>query len=700
MTNIYPPKGKKWERYVPPKLSKTMLFLIALCFSMATYAQEVLNNYNATVSSFTNRNIQFTGSCHVTITNSSNPLSGSTLNLMSSDIWLYFPNILPSSIASSQLSHIVVSGAAAVEGQNVRVVQYLQGTMVISHSSTFLPLTVYANNSQSGTSMQLSNYTYYKAAELGSMNDNIQSFVLKRGYMATFAENEDGTGYSKNYIADDADVIVSAMPTGMSNTVSFVRVIPWRWTAKKGWARTSDKAALLNASWQYDWNNEATSSLDIEYIPMRHNKWWNAYSNIQNKTNSTHALHFNEPNNSADDGYATVEEALAQWPQMLASGLRVGTPAPTDGGAQWLYDFVAACRAANYRIDFVAIHFYRGGQSTSQFYNFLADIHNNTGLPIWITEFNNGANWTCCDPTYTSQAETIDDWMDMLESAPFVERYAIYENVEETRQMFYSGTTNHTPAGIVYRDKTSTMAYTAINESGVIAGQTYSIVARNSNKALEVYQQSTANNAIIDQWSYWGGNNQKWKVQVASSGYYKLININSGKAIDVGGTTNGSTVQQYSYWGGDNQQWSINNLGNGYFSITSKASGRALDISSQSTANGAPVLIWDYWGGNNQQYTFNLISSGSARITEEVESPDIDMAADITLFPNPAANKLQINAPYVVSIARIYTTEGKLIQSASLKDNQLDISSLDKGVYILQFSDGENRHEMRFIKSN
>ena len=47
--------------------------------------------------------------------------------------------------------------------------------------------------------------------------------------------------------------------------------------------------------------------------------------------------------------------------------------------------------------------------------------------PLWVTEFNNGANWTSGpDPTFAQQAATVGKMVEMLDNALFVERYAIY----------------------------------------------------------------------------------------------------------------------------------------------------------------------------------------------------------------------------------------------------------------------------------
>lgn len=288
------------------------------------------------------------------------------------------------------------------------------------------------------------------------MNRAISSFKLKRGYLATLAQNADGTGLSRVFIAQDDDLEVALLPPGLDNAVSFVRVVPWRWSGKKGWA--GGKEPLVNPLWHYDWDNATISSRDIEYVPMRHNEYWNSYANIANKRDSTHALGFNEPDRP-DQANMTVDQALAQWPNLLASGLRLGSPAPSDAaaGLGWLYDFIDAADARNYRVDYVAVHFYKGGWSAGQYYNWLRDIHVRTGRPIWITEWNNGANWTCCEPTLQSQATIIGEFIDMLDHAPFVERYAIYNWVGANRELVTNGALK--PAGVVYRDNDSPLAY-------------------------------------------------------------------------------------------------------------------------------------------------------------------------------------------------------------------------------------------------
>lgn len=670
------------------------IFSISTSGSITT---ENLSDYAGTVSGFLNRIITISGSCNITINDGINPLQGSILNLTSQDVWLYFPEIRPSQFVSKHLGNILVNGAEAMANSNLRVVQYQSGTMVVSQSSQYQGLTAYADVNLAGSSISCGNYTYYRSTGLGSMDNNIESFILKKGYMATFAENEDGTGISKNYVADKADIIINQMPGDLTNNVSFIRVFPWRWVNKKGWAGSQDGAGALQCGWNYDWNNEATSSLDVEYIPMRHNEWWNVYSNINTKVNTTHALGFNEPDRP-DQANLTVDHAIELWPEMLKSGLRLGSPCPSDGNPGWVFEFIQKADELKLRVDFVAVHWYKGGQTAQQFYDWLKWIHNNTGRPIWITEWNNGANWTCCLPTYEEQATDVAAFIHMFDTTSFVERYSLYEWVQAERHMFYEYAMTYTPAGEVYRDNDAPLAFTGSYENGIIPGHAYNIVARHSGKPLEVANASLDNNALVQQNSPDGGEHQKWKFQLTTNGFYEIVNINSGKALDVGGTVNGSICQQYSYWGGENQQWAISDFGNGYYKITSRASGKALDVAQQSTADGAGVLIYDYWGGTNQQ--FKLEDLVVVKSTQK-EIPVVIRDGQVSIYPNPVNDYLKILTENTINDLSVYTIKGELLISKRITgDNTLDVSGLAPGIYLLKVESEETVSALRFIKSN
>ncbi|HEY8995750.1 MAG TPA: cellulase family glycosylhydrolase [Lacunisphaera sp.] len=142
---------------------------------------------------------------------------------------------------------------------------------------------------------------------------------------------------------------------------------------------------------------------------------------------------------------------------------------------------------------------------------------------------------------------------------------------------------------------------------GTIANGTYKIIARHSGKALDVANAATADGSNVHQWTYFGGNNQRWTVTNVGNNQYSIIGVQSGKALDVngGGTANGTNVLIWSYGGAANQKWTFTATSGGYYRVTpTHATNMALDVNGASAADGANVQIWTYGGGNNQQWAF------------------------------------------------------------------------------------------------
>ncbi len=426
-----------------------------------------INDEIQTYASLTDTTVNMTGTSELHITSGTDPIPGCQINLNSSDSWFFLEQVLPSDVVSTYLSQVRVNGSPAVVNSNVRVDQYVSGAVVIPHAPGYKPLQIYSDFYYGGSSMSLGLYTYYKGtSSLGALNNNVCSFRLKRGYMATFAQDEGGTGRSRTYVAQDNDINIEVIPEELSYSISLIRVFPWRWANKKGWidwdtANAFALADVLICGWLYDYKVFEESTQNMEYIPMRKEAGWPEYSNINNKQKTTAALAFNEPDKS-DQADMTVEEVIAQWPNLVASGLRIGSPATSDGGLSWLYDFIDAADALDYRVDFVAIHCYLGCYTASQWYNWLKQVHDRTGRPLWVTEWNNGCNWTGCEPaSEQEQADKIAEFIAVMDGADFVERYSVY-NWCSSRELVASFPPNPvvlTLAGEVYRDNQAPMAY-------------------------------------------------------------------------------------------------------------------------------------------------------------------------------------------------------------------------------------------------
>lgn len=445
------------------RLSLVFFSLLVLGPIVATAQSLDIHDAVRTYAALTNTTVTMSGRAELRVTGTGDPIPGCVIQLNSPEAWMLMTSILPSQVASTFLSRVRVNGMNAVIDSNCRVVQYAQGAVIIPHGPDFTPLEIFSKRFFTGSPKRLNSYLAYNNASLGSMATAIGSFKLKRGYTATFAQNENGTGISRNYVAQDGDLEVGLLPSSLENNVHFVRIFPWRWTSKKGIAGNIE--AGLNLGWLYNWNLDRASTLDWEYIPIRQVRYWPDLNQDWKARGSTQLLGYNEPDH-ADQANMTVTDAISSWPDLLWTGLRAGAPAVSDGGLSWLYDFITQADAAGLRVDFVPVHYYRcygnAGDPTgtaNQFYNFLKGIHDTVKRPLWVTEWNNGANWTACaDPTSAQQEAAVQAMIDMLENAPFVERYALYNWVEDVRRVKWDDG-SLTAAGVRYRDKVSSLAY-------------------------------------------------------------------------------------------------------------------------------------------------------------------------------------------------------------------------------------------------
>ncbi len=450
--------------------ARLFLTLAAICFSTLSPAQPlVITNGLQTFASLTNTTVILSNHCEVRLTAASSPLPGCLIHLNSPDAFFVLANVKPSVVVSTYLSQFRINGAVAVADSNCRVVQYGMGAIIVPHAASLQPLQVFSGPHFTGSATLLSQYVYYKGAGIAALN--LSSFKLKRGYMVTFAQNENGSGLSKNYVAQDGDLEVSVLPGDFDNRVRFIYVTAWRWASKKGIAGNIESG--LNVQWKYNWNNDQNSSRDTQYIPIRQHRWWPGLGSDWKARGADHLLGYNEPDRP-DQANMSVGDAINSWGDLLATGLRVGAPAVSDGGRDWwLYPFLQQANAADLRVDFVPIHYYWCNSpsdpagAANQMYNFLKETYDQVKRPLWVTEWNNGANWTGCgDPSYAQQAAAIAAMIDMLDNTPFVERYAPFNWVEDVRRLKWDDG-SLTSAGVAYRDNSAPLAYLqALQDNG------------------------------------------------------------------------------------------------------------------------------------------------------------------------------------------------------------------------------------------
>ena len=399
---------------------------------------------------------------------------GTTIQLKDADSWVRFENQIQEEVGSL-VNKGIISNVDQSKAAKPRIRPYYNwGTIVDMGSILNTPLTVYSERGLKGTSTDISVRTIFKGSAIpNGFNNKIRSFVLKRGYMVTFAAKDNGTGKSKVYIASEKDLVVNDLPVSLQGTISFVRVLPWSWVTKKG---TGGLITGLDAGWFYDWGFRRGSQPNYEYVPMTWGHTSTSAANIgiiANKDTVTHILGFNESDNCSDQSgqfgnlcQPAVAVDYAQY--LMHTGFRIGSPAPRENGpTTWLREFNTIAKERDVRFDFVAVHWYDWGANTpntstssadaifNRFKTYLANVYALYQLPIWITEFN-------ANPKRDSniQAEFLKLALPYLETLPYVERYAYFQpNPQGTATV---GTGNYyldnnlTTIGTIYKNHVST----------------------------------------------------------------------------------------------------------------------------------------------------------------------------------------------------------------------------------------------------
>lgn len=393
----------------------------------------------------------------------------STINITSSDAWIFAANLNASTALSTHIPRVKINGNAVSDMINGRVSQYYNGCAVAAYSSSLAPLRVFDSANLNGTYADIPVQTVFSGTNIPSgLNNKIVSFRLKKGYMATFAVDVEGTGMSKVYIASETDLIINALPPALSAKVSFIRVLAWNWVNKKGICSTSN-VSNPKGSWFYNWGLSSSGLMDEEYATMCWGKTGldtpTEQNTLINKKKITHVMSFNEADDctgqSGQWGSLCVPDTAALWHRYtMKTGLRIVSPSCRENEElDWLKTVNTLMVPAGTRMDVIGMHWYDwGGLSSAsdansiftRFKNRVVACYNYYKMPIWIDEFNaNPARSTSIQDAFLQLA------LPWLESTPYVERYAYFQSATNPGN-FLDANGNLTSTGIIYQNQVST----------------------------------------------------------------------------------------------------------------------------------------------------------------------------------------------------------------------------------------------------
>ncbi|MCF0202361.1 MAG: hypothetical protein HUK08_03255, partial [Bacteroidaceae bacterium] len=262
---------------------------------------------------------------------------------------LIIRGIRPSKVISSWLKYVSINGEKAVNNTNCQVKMYAYGTIIMPYSKDIKPLTVYSEQNFGGTAVNdfgLEHTNgFMNTLTDEKLNNRIRSFKLKRGYMVTFSTRKEGRGYSRCFIADTEDLEFAVMPDILDNSISSYRVFQWLDAQKKNLADNLDATAntMLGTASSYAWNAGESKLPDIDCVSHHIYENYPSPSDCGKVTYTCHMKTNNEPANTSDDPKGrieTVAEVLANWEDLMRTGLRLCSPSTHDGGWGWHADFM------------------------------------------------------------------------------------------------------------------------------------------------------------------------------------------------------------------------------------------------------------------------------------------------------------------------------------------------------------------------
>lgn len=208
------------------------------------------------------------------------------------------------------------------------------------------------------------------------------------------------------------------------------------------------------------------------------------------------------------------------------------------------------------------------------------------------------------------------------------------------------GDTEKDSASSAAKSAATATASTATSMDATVPGEdklpegTYAIVSGNgSHKALDVSGASKSNGANVQIYDENGTDAQHWQLTYnrdKTSKYYgmaRLVNVNSGKALDVYSAIakSGTNVQQYTANDSTAQWWQLVQDAkatgrSGYLLRSALLGDFVLDVNGGGLANGTNVQIWASNGSAAQRFTFVALedeksdpwlASGVAKLARE-----------------------------------------------------------------------------------
>jgi N-acetyl-anhydromuramyl-L-alanine amidase AmpD len=162
-----------------------------------------------------------------------------------------------------------------------------------------------------------------------------------------------------------------------------------------------------------------------------------------------------------------------------------------------------------------------------------------------------------------------------------------------------------------------------------IANGVYRITNVNSKKVMNTRDCSGKSLAFVTQTTWDGKDCQRWRFDYAGDGWYKIINLVSGRALEIpGGSKDNVQLILKDAKDNDNQLWRLLETGSkGEMRLVNKASDKVLEVFAGSAKNGASVLQTAFTGKTRQQWLLTAVNESAEPADNRFKQVHLDSMA-------------------------------------------------------------------------
>jgi len=285
---------------------------------------------------------------------------------------------------------------------------------------------------------------------------------------------------------------------------------------------------------------------------------------------------------------------------------------------------------------------------------------------------------------------------------------------------------------------TGSVTGTSANATGLAAGTTYefqvSTVCSGGSSAYSASKTFTTTSASVAYCTSKGSNSSYEWIDLVQFGGINQASGNDGGYKDntalTGNVTRGSSstiyisagfassayTEYWKIWIDLNQNGSFEDSGELLVSGSSSSSGTlSATVTIPATAalgttrmrvsmkyNAAQTSCETFGYGEVEDYTVNIGNTVNAIAINSVQSSQVlgnEPSQSLNVYPNPASSHIQLSLPVQEAQVKVISMTGQeVMQTLLKKDEQLNVSKLPAGVYIISIHDGQKEVHQRFIK--